>query len=98
MAGGVERMAQRADDQTAHQRRVAEANFGLGRMDVDIDLVGRTFEEQRDDRMAVARQHILIGTAHRTNQKPVAHRPAVHDKVLVTRQRAVQRRQADQPG
>ena len=30
-------VAQAADDQAAHQGRVAEAHLGLGRMDVDVD-------------------------------------------------------------
>ena len=86
MAGGGERVAQRADDQPAHQRGIAKADLGLGRMDIDVDLVGRAVEKQRDDRVAVARQHILIGAAHRADQQPVAHRPAVDDEILVARQ------------
>ena len=38
MAGGRQRMAQRADDQAAHQAGIAEAHLGLGRMDVHVDL------------------------------------------------------------
>ena len=37
MAGAGQRMAQRADDQPAHQRRIAEAHLRLGRMHVDVD-------------------------------------------------------------
>ena len=40
----------------ADQRRIAEAHFGLGRVDVHVDLVGRHVEEQRHHRMAVARE------------------------------------------
>ena len=98
MAGGGKRMAQRADDQPAHQGRVAKADLGLGRVDVDVDLVGRPVEKQRDDRMAVARQHVLIGAAHRARQQLVAHRPAVDDEILVARQGPVQGRQAGEPG
>ena len=98
MPGGGERVAQGADDQAAHQRRVAEPHLGLGRMDVDVDLVRRAVEKQRDHRMAVAREHVLIGAAHRADQQFVAHRPAVDDEILVARQGAVEGRQADQPG
>ena len=90
-------MAQRADDQAAHQAGVAEADLGLGRVDVDVDLVRRPVEEQRDDRVAVVRQQIVVGAAHRADQQLVAHRPAVDDQILVARQTAVQGRQADQP-
>jgi hypothetical protein len=37
-------------------------------MDVDIDHVGRPVEEQCDDRVAITREHVLIGAAHRTRQ------------------------------
>ncbi len=76
---------------------VAKAHLGLGRMDVDVDLVGRPVEKQCDDRVAVARQHVLVGAAHRADQQFVAHRPAVDDEVLVARQSPVQGRQADEP-
>ena len=95
MPGGGQRVAQRADDQAAHQCGVAEAHLGLRRMDVDVDLLGRPIDEQRDHRMAVAREHILIGAAHRADQQLVAHRPAVDDEILVARRGAVERRQAD---
>ena len=98
VAGGGERVAQRADDQPAHQAGVAEAHLGLGRMDVDVDLLGRPVEKQRHDRMAVARQDVLIGAAHRADQQLVAHRPAVDEEILVARQAAVEGRQAGEAG
>jgi hypothetical protein len=71
-----------ADDQPAHQRGVAEAHLGLGRMDVDVDRVGRQLEEERHHGVAVARQEILVGAAHRALQQPIAHRPAVDEEIL----------------
>ena len=44
-------------------------------------------------RMAVARQIIGIGAAHRAEQKLVAHRPAVDEEILAERIGARQRRQ-----
>ena len=42
-----QRVFQGADDQAAHQAGIAEADLGLGRMDVDIDMFGRHFQKQR---------------------------------------------------
>src|SRR5688500_15993338 len=69
--GLVERMAKTADNQPAHRRRVTEANFGLGRVDVDVDVLEWNLEEQRRDRMAVARDEIAVGGAQRPDQQPV---------------------------
>ncbi len=98
MPGGGQRVAQRPDDQPAHQCGIAEPHLGLGRMDVDVDLLGWPIDEQRDHRVAVAGEHILVGAADRTDQQLVAHRPPVDDEILVARRGAVERRQPDQPG
>ncbi len=93
MAGRRERRAQGADDHAAHDAGIAEAHFGLGRVDVDVDHLGRRFEEQRHHRMAVARQEILIGAAHRAGEQLVAHGTAVDEEILVLARRAIERRQ-----
>ena len=87
-------MAQRADDQPAHQAGVAEPHLGLAGMDVDIDLARRRVHEQGHQRMAAARQQVLVGTAHGAEQQLVAHRPAVDEKELQARVAAIERRQA----
>src|SRR5205807_8675942 len=51
----VERVAEPADDQPTDRSRIAEADFGLCRVDVDVDLLERDVEEQSRDRMTVAR-------------------------------------------
>ena len=76
-------MAERADNQPAHERRIAEAHFGLRRMHVHIDIRRRQIEKQRHDRMAVARQQILIGAAHRADDQLVLHRAAIDEQVLM---------------
>ncbi len=81
------------DDECAHQAGIAEANFGFGRMDVNIDFAGRQRDEKREQRMAIARQIIRIGGANRADQHLVPHRPPVDEKVLAERVRAAQRRQ-----
>ena len=98
MAGLVERGAQAADDQPAHRRRIAEADLGLGRVDVDVDLVERHLEEQGRDRVAVAREQVAIGGAQRADQQPVLHRPRVDEQILLVGHAAVEGRQADDAG
>ena len=88
-------MAQGADDQPPDQPGIAEADLRLGGMDIDIDLAGRAVEKQRDDRVAILRQHVLIGAAHRPDEQLVPHRPAIDDEVLVARDAAIEGRQAD---
>ena len=56
--------------------------------------LGRDVEEQRQHRVAVARQHVGIGAAHRADQQPVLHRPAVDEQILVVGDAAVEGRQA----
>ena len=46
LAGARERVLQRADQQAAHQARIAEAHLGLGGMHVDVDLVRVERDEQ----------------------------------------------------
>ncbi len=98
VAGGAERMAGGADDQPAHQCSVAEAHLGLGRVDVDVDQLGRQLEKQRHHGMAVAGEKILIGAAHRALQQAVAHRPAIDEEELPGGGRAMEGRQADIAG
>ncbi len=64
----------------AHQAGIAEPHFGLGGMDIDVDKGGIAVEEQRQRRMAVARQEIGIGAAHRPHQQLVPHRPAIDEE------------------
>src|SRR3954469_18432295 len=54
----VERMAKTADNEAAHGSRIAKSHFRLGRVDVDVDLVERDFEEQSGDRMTVAGEQV----------------------------------------
>ena len=69
------RVADRADDQAAHQAGIAEAHLELRRVDVHVELGGVELEEERGDRKAVARQHVGIGGAERAREQRVAERP-----------------------
>ncbi len=80
-----ERVLQRPHDHRAHQPAVAKPHLGLGGMDVHVDLVGVDGDEQRDHGMAVARQMIGIGGAHRPEHELVAHRAAVDEEIEAER-------------
>ena len=58
-------------------------------MHIDVDESRIAFDEQGQRRMAVARQEIGIGAAHRADQQLVAHRPAVDEQKLHLRIGAV---------
>jgi hypothetical protein len=88
VAGG----AARTHDQSAHQTAVAEAHLGLGRVHVDVDFARLKRDEQRQQRMAVARQIIGVGAAHRADHNLVAHRAPVDEQILPERVGARQRR------
>ena len=91
----VERAAEAADDHAADQLRIAKPHLGLRRVDVHIDLAARHVEEQRDDRMTVAREQVGIGTAQRPDEQPVLNRAPVDEQILMVRDAAIVGRQAD---
>ena len=68
--------------------------LGLGGMDVDVNLVGRQRQEQREHGIAPLRQEIAVSRADRAGEQLVAHRPPVDDKMELKPVRPVQRRQA----
>ena len=84
-AGAGQRLADRAEDQAAHQAGIAEADIGLGRVDVYVDQCRIERDEQRGDRVPVARQNIGEGAANGAGDQPVAHRPAVDVDILLQR-------------
>jgi hypothetical protein len=95
VAGLVERAAQAGDDHAADQRRIAEADLGLGGVDVHVDLIGRHVDEQRDHRMAIARQHRPHRRrAPRPIEQAVLHRAAVDEQILVIGDAAIEGRQS----
>src|SRR5438477_1067295 len=79
---GRYRCLESAHDQATHKSRIAETNFALGRMDIDIDELRIAFDKQGERRMAIAGEEICVCAADRTEQKLVAHRPAIHEQEL----------------
>ena len=82
LAAGLDGVLQRPYDQSAHQPGITKAHFGLGRVHIHIHEGGIAVQEQRQRRMAVARQKIGIGAAHRPHQQLVAHRAAIDEQEL----------------
>ncbi|MNI46244.1 hypothetical protein D3C73_1006960 [compost metagenome] len=85
MPRGVQGVAQGADDQAAHQRRIAEAHLGLGRVDVHIDIKRVDVDEEGRRRMPVARQEVGVGPPQGALQQAIAHWAAVDEQELVRR-------------
>ena len=67
-------------------------------MDVHVHLFRRQVEKQRQHRMAITRQHVRIGAAHRAREDTILHGPTVDEQVLVIRYAAIERRQAGDAG
>jgi hypothetical protein len=67
-------------------------------MNVDVDILARKVEEQREHCMAIAGQHIGIGTADRAGQQAVFHRAAIDEQILVVGNAAIIGWQAGNPG
>ena len=59
----IQRSLQSADDEAANVGSVAEPDFGLGRVNVDIDLGRRHLDEQGGDRVPVPREQVAVGGA-----------------------------------
>ena len=76
MAGVFQGVAQRADQQRAHTASVAEAHLGLGGVNVDVDLLRRQLDEEREQRIAAFGDQVAVGGAHGADQQLVFHRPA----------------------
>ena len=95
----MQRLAQalldRADDEAAHEARIAKAHLGLGRVHVDVDLARFAFDEEGDDRVPVGGQEIEVGPAQRAGERLVAHGAAVDEDELLARVRTAIGRQAD---
>ena len=94
VAGALQRLPQAADDEAAHQGRIAEAHFGLGRMHVDIDGARIELDEDRQQRVTALRHQVAVRRAHGAEQQAVAHRPAVDEQELQAAVGPVQRGQA----
>ena len=90
----IQRRAQAADNQTAHKARIAEADFGFGGMDVDVDHIGGDVEEQRNHCVPVSGKHVCVSAPDRADQETVLHRPPVDEEILVVGDPTIEGRQS----
>ncbi len=93
-----QRLADRADDQPAHQARIAEAHIRFRRMHVDIDQSRIERQRQHGHRIASGRDRLGIGAADRRQDQLVLHRAAVDEGILMRRVAAVEGRHAGKAG
>ena len=93
MPSASERVLQRANDQATHELRIPEAHFRLCRMHVHVDIARRQIEEERHNRMAVAREEILIRRANGADDQLVLHRTAIDEEMLMLARAAAERGQ-----
>ena len=65
-----------------HFARIAKADLGLGRMNVDVDALGRDREEEQVRRLAAAVQDVVVRCADGVRNQLVADMAAVDVDVL----------------
>ncbi len=84
-AGGGARLHERgADgvaDEVVDEAGLAEADFGLGGMDVDVDLLRRHLEEEQDDGVGGGRDDVAVGLGERVEDELVADEALVDEDV-----------------
>ena len=85
LAFAREPLFERVDDQGADEAGVAKPHLGFGWVHIGVDLARIKRDEQRHHGMAVARQIVEIGCAHRAQHQLVAHRSAVDEEILPKR-------------
>ena len=80
--GGGQRVLDGMKDQVAHGAGVAEADLGLGGVDVGVHQRGVDGQKERKDGVALAVQAVAEGLADGLGQHAVAHEAAVDEQVL----------------
>jgi len=66
-----------------HALPIAEAHFGLRRMDIHIDQRRIDIEKQHPGGLQRAMQYVCIGGARRVTDQLVAHETPVHEADLL---------------
>src|SRR5271157_5691706 len=75
--------------------RIAEPDLDLGRMDVDVNLLGWDLQVQERDRIAPGHQQPAVGLAQGVAQRPVADIAAAQEEELALVARPALRRVGD---
>ena len=71
-----ERGADGVADEVVDEAGLAEADFGFGGMDVDVDFFGRHLEKEQDDGERGGRDDVAVGLGERVQDEAVAHEAA----------------------
>ena len=76
-----ELVADAVANQIVDQAGLAKTHLGLGRMDVDVDLLRRHLQKEQDDGKGRRRQNIAIGFAHGMHEQAVADEAPIDEGV-----------------
>ena len=82
VTGGCQGALEGADNQSANQGRVAETNFRLGRVNVDVDAVSRQLDKQMHFGGSRLEGGVSIRIMDGMSDRPVSHHATVHEHVL----------------
>ena len=85
-------------DERVDRSRVEEADLGLLRVDIRVDLIGRARHVEDPRRLTLAEERLLGRLARRVRDRPVARRPPVHVEPLERPRRERRLRRRDGPG
>ena len=91
----AERLHQSATHHFVHHRLFAEAHFGFGRMNVDVDLIGRHLEKQMDLRTSFLDRRHAVGIDDGVGDRPIFHDASIDEHVLRTARRPLLRQRRD---
>ncbi len=68
-------------EEVVDKGRLAKADLGLGGMDIDVNLFGRHFEEEKDNGKAGGRKDVAIGLGEGVEDEAVADETAIDEDV-----------------
>ena len=75
----------RSADRVAHkvmqEGRLAEADFGLGRVDVDVDFLRWHFEKEQHDRKRRRRDDVAVRLGERVENEAIADEAAIDEDI-----------------
>ena len=94
VSGRAKRGAQSPDNHAAYLTGIAKPHFGFCRMHIHIKLGGRHINKQRQCRMPITGEKILISTAHRAIEQTAFNRTAIDHQILFLRCCVIESRQS----
>ena len=76
------RLAEGREQVAVNPLRIAEPDLDLGRMDVDVNLLGRNLQVEERDRIPPDHQQPAVGLAQGVAQRPIADIAAAQEEEL----------------